>query len=464
MANFEPKASGSLAWAVAIGLVIVTVLNGAGVYLKRTGLMETEAYRAYWSFHCRAYHPSGGMAAGLQCRDLAAPSEMEQQIVSAGLQSELALTRFGSRSSTAEFALKLLKDAFGLSLVAISLALLLRQAGPRPALQTAWPAGVLLAYAGVGLLTSLTLYEPLIALAGARSFLFMSLALLGCWLVPHMALLAAAVAALLAFQVILMPFELLRGLHLNGHFYSLPLAERLSGTLVFPNTLGGFAVCALAFYQAFAPVQRRLWLIALMALTLVFLGGSATGMVGFGLFLLLYLIQRSDAQRRRIFVIAGVLMLAGLVVLLPEITGRPQKFVSLWQRVDGLRAVFASKTFWEIWFGSGLGVDTNTARMLVRTWGAETFPVYARLASGVSDSMLTSLLTQLGITGILLFYGTLTWAAMRDRQARIFYAVLAVCSLTLQITEVFPVNFLLGVALAHSVMVAQGTAGRAAHV
>ena len=78
--------------------------------------------------------------------------------------------------------------------------------------------------------------------------------------------------------------------------------------------------------------------------------------------------------------------------------------------------------------------------------------------------MLTSLLTQLGIVGILLFYGTLTWAAMRDREARIFYAVLALCSLTLQITEVFPVNFLLGVVLAHSVMVAQSTAGRAAHV
>ena len=146
----------ALAWLAVVGLLLAAVSNGAGVYLKRTGLIELDAYRAYWSFHCRAYHPSVGMAAGLQCRDLAAPSDMEQQIVSAGLQSELALTRFGSRSSIAEFALKLLKDAFGLSLVAISLALLLRQAGPRPALQTAWPPGVLLAYAGVGLLTSLT--------------------------------------------------------------------------------------------------------------------------------------------------------------------------------------------------------------------------------------------------------------------------------------------------------------------
>ena len=33
-----------------------------------------------------------------------------------------------------------------------------------------------------------------------------------------------------------------------------------------------------------------------------------------------------------------------------------------------------------------------------------------------------------------------------------FYAIVALCSLTLQVTELFPVNFLLGVALAHSVV------------
>ena len=66
-----------------------------------------------------------------------------------------------------------------------------------------------------------------------------------------------------------------------------------------------------------------------------------------------------------------------------------------------------------------------------------------------------SLQIQLGLVGVLLFYGALAWAAMKDHQARIFYVVVAACSLTLQITELFPVNFLLGVALAHSVAVAQ---------
>ena len=57
----------------------------------------------------------------------------------------------------------------------------------------------------------------------------------------------------------------------------------------------------------------------------------------------------------------------------------------------------------------------------------------------------------------LLFYGALVWAAVRDHQARMFYAIVAICSLTLQVTELFPVNFLLGVTLAHSVAVAPQT-------
>ena len=71
--------------------------------------------------------------------------------------------------------------------------------------------------------------------------------------------------------------------------------------------------------------------------------------------------------------------------------------------------------------------------------------------------MVTSLLTQLGLVGALLFYGALAWAAQLDRQARIFYVIVAACSLTLQITELFPVNFLLGIVLAHSVVVARQT-------
>ena len=447
-----------MAWVVAIGLVLATVCNGAGVYLKRTGLMDVNAYQAYWPFHCSTLPlQSSSEAAGARCCAQATPAQIAQLEASAGPRGERAQTRFVYRTPGAELALKLVKDVFGLALLAVSLVLLVRRAVAFPALSRTWPVGLLLAYAGAALAASLVIYEPLVALAGARSFMFVGLALLGWWLVPHMALLASAAAALLAVQVLLMPFEMLRGVHLHGHFHLLPLAGRLGGTLVAPNSLGVFAVCALAFYHAFAPSRRWLWLVALMALALVLLSGSGTGMVGFGLFLMVALIERVGPDRRRLTVISASFLLLVLVMFLPDLIGRPRLFESLWGRVDGFRTVLAGKPFWEGLFGSGLGVDTNTTGMLVRMLGADAFPRYARLPSGAAESMLTSLLTQLGLVGTLLFYGVLAWAAVRDHQARMFYTIVAACSLTLQVAELFPVNFLLGVALAHSVVAGGNT-------
>ena len=239
-----------LAWVVAIGLVVVTICNGAGLYLKRTGLLDAVSYSAYWSFHCATLQSvSPGKAGDARCCASATSAQIAYLETSAGIRGERAQTRYLYRSSGVELALKLAKDAFGLVLLALSLVLLVKRVAPLPALQQAWPVSLLLAYAGVALVASLVLYEPLVALAGARSFMFIGLALLGLWLVPHMALLASAVAALLVVQVLLMPFEMLRGVHLHGHFLFPPLAGRLSGTLVAPNTLGVFAVCALAFYH-----------------------------------------------------------------------------------------------------------------------------------------------------------------------------------------------------------------------
>ena len=261
--GFEAQRFRSLAWVVAIGLVLATVCNGAGVYLKRVGLLDQASYTAYWSSHCAALQfGSSSAAAEPRCSAAAISAQMTDLETSAGPTGEYALSRYLYRSSAAELAFKLAKDAFGLALLAVSLVLLARRVAPRPTLQQSWPVGALLAYAGVAWVTSLVLYEPLIALSGARAFVFMGLALAGLWLAPHLALLASAVAALLAVQVLLMPLEMLHGMHLHGHFHSLPLAGRLSGTLVAPNTLGVFAVCALAFYHVFAANLRWLWLVA----------------------------------------------------------------------------------------------------------------------------------------------------------------------------------------------------------
>lgn len=461
----RPWRTGSAIGAVVAGLILATLLNGAGVYLKRTGLMDADAYRTYWSFHCSTLPlpPSSGVA-GSRCCAQATPAQIAQLEVSARVRGERAQTRFIYRTPGVELILKLAKDAFGLALLAMSLALLLRKALPLPTLAHCWPVGLLLAYAAAAGLASLALYEPLIAVAGARYFMFFGLALVGLWLVPHMALLALAVASLLALQVLLMPFEMLRSVHLHGHFHLLPLAGRLGGTLVAPNSLGVFAVCSLAFWYAFSPSRRWLWLVALLVLFLVLLGGSGTGLLGLGVFLAIALFERFGPHHRRVVVIAGGLLLLALVGLLPDLLGRPRLFDSLWGRIGGLGTILADRSIWSVVFGSGLGVDTNTAVVFVRMLGPESFPQYARLPWGAGESMLASLLVQLGLVGTLLFYCALMWAAVRDRQARVFYVIVAVCSLVLQVAELFPVNFLLGVALAHSVAVVSPTHVTASHV
>ena len=104
--------------------------------------------------------------------------------------------------------------------------------------------------------------------------------------------------------------------------------------------------------------------------------------------------------------------------------------------------------------GRGVGFGTNTALNLSSAVPAP-LPPGADGEKFAADSTVTVLLTQLGAIGILLFYGTLGWAFLRDRVARPAYLVFAIASLAINITEVFPANFLLGLTLAHTIFISR---------
>jgi hypothetical protein len=99
----------------------------------------------------------------------------------------------------------------------------------------------------------------------------------------------------------------------------------------------------------------------------------------------------------------------------------------------------------EILVGRGIGFGTNSAANLLIIDG---HPLSDMMSS--ADSMVTVLAAQLGIAGVILFYSILAWAYLRDPEARPLYLVFAITSLTINVTEFFPVNFLLGLALARS--------------
>jgi hypothetical protein len=141
------------------------------------------------------------------------------------------------------------------------------------------------------------------------------------------------------------------------------------------------------------------------------------------------------------------------LLALPNLTGRETIFDSVGTsrgRVMVLHSALVDRPPLQVVFGSGLGVNTNAALSLAVPGGSEAEASSTAPASLPTDSTFTALVIQIGLLGTLMFYGVLAWAALRDPQARPFYLIAALCSLTINLTELFPVNVLLGLALAHS--------------
>lgn len=439
---------------VSLALLMAVLCNGASVYLKRTGLVDAEAYRAYWAIHCTPVDPAKANAvAEPRCCARATPEEVALRDSDAHVEIERASLRYVFESKGPELVLKLVKDLFGLALIAYSAFLVGKRRAPAPAMREAFPVVLLLGYALVAFLVSLPLNGPLVAVAGLRAFMFVMIALLAQWLAPRLGDIARCLGALLVVQALLIPFELFRGIHPQGEWSSFHLASRVSGTLVLPNSLGIFAVTALAFFYSFSTAKSWLALLSVAALAAIFFSGSATGIICFGLLLFIMLDRRTRDDRRAQLAIGAVLAGVVSVVILLALSGREDLFD--WQfgprgRVAALIAVLSERGLMEVLFGSGLGTGKDVALQLQSQVSPEALEAAELVAAQFTDSTITGLMTEIGLLGAAMFYATLVWAGLRDASARPFYWVVAMCSLTVNITLLFPVNFLLGFAWAHS--------------
>lgn len=453
----------SLAKLFVAALLVAVICNGAGFYLKRTGLLEPEAYRAYWTYHCWGSWEDPAEPREPQCDRLTTREEtVRQGLPPAGTPID-GIYRYVYEVSPKERLLKLAKDAFILALLAAGVWKMWRERIHFRPLRQALPLYLFAAYSMAAMLVSVPLNGALVAAAGLRSFLFPFVALTGRWLVPQLPVFANGVAVLLLIQASLVPYELFRGIHLFHEWSSWSLASRVAGTMSQPNSMGVFAVAAFAFYYAFAANRRWLALIGLIALALVFFSGSATGMVCAALAAFVTLLQRVDASRRRLATLLGVMLLAFAMAMLPSLTGRWDVFESLagGARWRALEAALFERPLAQVLLGSGLGVNTNLALALGDLGGLASGP--SRPGVVPTDSAVIGLLIQVGVLGAMLFYAALLWAARRDPMARPFYGVLGLCSLVINVTELFPVNVLLGLAWAHSVWGAGDQAQGARH-
>uniref|UniRef100_UPI0017BBD573 hypothetical protein n=1 Tax=Ramlibacter sp. TaxID=1917967 RepID=UPI0017BBD573 len=270
-----PEQHSSWAKLLALALLLAAIGNGAGAYLKRIGVLDREAYKAFWAVRCAI----PDRAEQRPCLVYTTPAEIAARAAQPPMDAADAAYRHVYRPGPVERVLKLAKDAFWLLLLATAAWTFAAARGGPPGPRRAAPLLLFALDALAALLVSLPVNGVLVALAGARGMLFLPLALAGRGLVHHIGVFALGASALLVVQAALVPFELWRGLHIFHEWSPWDLARRAAGTLVQPNSLGVFTVCALAFHFCFAPRRAGFaWLLALGGV-LVVASASGTGMV-----------------------------------------------------------------------------------------------------------------------------------------------------------------------------------------
>ena len=440
-----------LAQAFAWALLVVAVLNGASVFLKRTGVIEHDLYRRFWALHCVPNAVNPARALERQCPPNMSPPEIKTappRRVDADAD-EHDHWDYVYRISGWELWLKAAKDVFVLVLVSVSLWLSAKAPGIVGTLRQAWPTALLSGYCAVMFVVSLVDAGPGMAMAGVRPLSILIDALTAGWAARSLDKFAIAIGFLLAAQFLLAPFELWWGIHMFREWPVFDLAGRVIGSFSKPNSLGIFAVCALAFYYCFG--ERRVFmLLAVLTGVLLLASGSATGFICLALAGFLAVFLRLPRRWLGPFSVVGTAALAFVIFMLPEITGRPDLALSVWSeggRVAAFQAALLDRDLTAVVFGEGLGSNSNFAQNLSASGSLHGFP---RSSMFPADSTPAALVTQVGVVGFLLFYGTLAWAMLRDPGARAFYLTVTICSLTMSVIELFPVNILLGLTLARS--------------
>lgn len=430
---------GAATGCLAVGLFLAALVNGGYGYLARIGVLQPQAYSQFLAAYCPATPAPSSRPTACWCM-----SPQTEFAAAHDLPLDYLFDAAGTRLIP-----KLAKEAWWLAFLAVSLYLLATRRARLPGRGSGWPLLLLAACLLLGWVLSASKGGALHASMGLRPFEFMAIAGLGGWAASGMRQTARWMAGLLLAQAILVGIELRYGLPLRA----CPNSFRAAGTMVLPNTLGIVAVSAFAFVVSFELERKWLAVLGLVTGFLVLASGSGTGLVMLFALLALVGLRHVPPRLGRLAAVALLLLGALLAAGLPVVTHRPDIYDSLFAaegRVEKALRVVRANSAAENLFGRGLGegtnASTNLSRLEFRTMQLgppQSRPFYA-------DSTITFLLMQLGFLGVALFYGLLGWAWRRDRAARPFYLVVAVASLTLNIPEVFPVNFLLGLALAAS--------------
>ncbi|MSR12851.1 MAG: hypothetical protein EXR84_13890 [Gammaproteobacteria bacterium] len=342
---------------------------------------------------------------------------------------------------------KLLKDIFVLAFIIVSVPYL-RTSNLKPSKWLLVPASFGLSIA-VAFFLSTWLYGVWVAIVGMRPITYLAAGMMGMWAADRrsMQLLCHYLVAVLILELLLALNEYQYGLPL---FHTARLGNRVNGTFLFPSILGVFAVVVCTLAMCFSRISK----ILLLALTaaLVYLTGSATALVLSVVMISIWAVLAVPHAWRMIVRMASLAILAVTVLTMPKLVERPDVFDALWGRIE------PATDYWnhrppvaQILFGKGLGLGSNVMNSALAQSTTIAKPT-VDLFHARTDSTPLALVNQIGIVGCLLFYLMLGVAAWRDRRAAPVYVIIFLAGMTINLLELFPVNFLMGLLLCRSML------------
>ncbi len=419
---------GPLRWLAAL-MVIAALLSGSVFWARRVGVLEAETY---WLGHSRMLD-----WARAQTDPVLGYERMVQ------FNNSLH-----DLSESARLLTKAPKEIVALLFLLLALRLF---RGRMPEYGVLLPAsGVMLLGAWAAIAAVATCSWIGLA-AGARAFISWLIGFFGLNLSSSttLRLISRALVWLLVIQALLVLVETQRGLLIYSMFLFDANQVRVAGSFSLPASLGCFAIVAWAAadrWGGYAP-RAMMWLTA-MILPILLFAASAAAWVGFVAVVATKLYSTANTRHRVGLLLAGVPLVALVWVALPSITGRLEVHNSLWGRIQPVHE-YAARHLSTVQVIAGLGFGQGTNALASQ----ETSPSYVGKVPNrpMGDSLPAALFWQLGLIGVILAYGWMAMAYWLDPRSRPLGIALIISSLAVNITELFPVNLVLGFWLAHAV-------------
>ena len=429
---------------IFILITLTTVLNGSYFWLNRVGFINTKSFDVLieknidFNTRAKAY--------------IDQPGTITPQIEAAFKHEHLHYKKLLDDHLYSNSKLSLVLKSLKYVLYLIFLTLIFYTAAQSSRLP--WLRNYIILGALVLAYSGLSFFNFGIAgvIAGFNSFVFLAVLMFSAYVISlkDIRFFALLLLITLGLLLIIAPIEISKGIQVfNTNSF---IGKRMTGFMDQPNTLGVYVVCIFSFFTAVYRENLNKFIfitLTLLTLLLIILSGSNTA----GLVLCAFLFAEYASQK---YFNPGkpghwalALLMAAILIL--YFTHGRSIVESLAGRIEKYQYFFSLDIATvKLLFGYGIGAGSNTLlqiQSLLPLEQAISFPINFSI-----DSTPLLLIIQTGIIGCVLFYGLLVLALIKDKRMSSTYLTFILCSMSINIIEVFPLNIVLALLLSTSLM------------